>query len=46
LSDPGYAAAAGELGRRVADEVERSPVVEELERLAGCRCGTADLKAA
>ena len=46
LSDPGYAVAARTLGRQVADEVEQSPVVEELERLASCRCGTTDLKAA
>lgn len=46
LSDPAYAAAAGDLGRHVADEVERSPVVAELERLAGCRRATAGLKAA
>lgn len=46
LSDPAYAAAARELGDRVADEVERSPVVEELERLAGCCCAAANLEAA
>ena len=46
LSDPSYAAAARTLGRQVADEVEQSPVVEELERLASCRCRTTDLKAA
>ena len=46
LSDPAYAAAASELGRCVADEVERSPVATELERLAGCRRASAGLKAA
>lgn len=46
LSDPGYAAAAGELGRKVADEVRHSPVIEELEPLARCRCTHADLQAA
>jgi hypothetical protein len=46
LSDPSYAAAAASLGQKIADEVHRSPVVEELERLATCRCGTSDLEAA
>lgn len=34
LSEPSFAAAAARLGRQVAEEVERSPVVEELEGLA------------
>ncbi len=46
LFDPRYAAAARTLGQQVADEAERSPVVEELERLAGCRCATTDRAAA
>ena len=46
LTDRGYAAAADDLGRQVADEVERSPVVEELEALASRRCGAAGLAAA
>lgn len=41
LGNPAYAAGARELGSRVADEVARSSVVEELEELAACRC--ADL---
>lgn len=45
LTDRGYAAAADDLGRQVADEVERSPVVEELEALASRRCGAAGLAA-
>ena len=46
LTDRGYAVAADDLGRQVADEVERSPVVEELEALASRRCGAAGLAAA
>jgi len=46
LSDPRYAAAARSLGHKVAIEVEHSPVIEELERLAGCRGATTALKAA
>ena len=46
LSDPGYATAANALGAQVAEEAERSPVVEELEVLASCRCRTPDRVAA
>ncbi|MGQ0588157.1 MAG: glycosyltransferase, partial [Sphingosinicella sp.] len=46
LGDPGYAAAAAELGGRVADEIARSPVAEELERIALCGCGSAKRAAA
>ena len=46
LGDPAYAAAAAELGARVADEIARSPVAEELERLALCRCENAERVAA
>jgi len=35
LSDPAYAAAAARLGSQVAEDVRRSPVVDELELLAG-----------
>jgi Flp pilus assembly CpaE family ATPase len=45
LSDSAYAAAAAALGRRVAEEAENSPAVEELERMASCRCRTAELAA-
>ncbi len=34
LTDPTYTERARELGKRVADETEHSPIVEELERLA------------
>lgn len=37
LSDPGYKANARILGHKVRVEVEQSPIVEELERLAVCR---------
>ena len=43
LADSRYAAAARRLGRKVRDEKDHSPIVEELERLAG---GCASLKAA
>jgi MGT family glycosyltransferase len=46
LSDPRYAAGAEALGRRVADETEHSPVVEELESLAAGSCEATDLEAA
>jgi MGT family glycosyltransferase len=46
LSNPGYAAAARKLGRKVAAEAEQSSVVDELEQLVGCRCHTADREAA
>jgi UDP:flavonoid glycosyltransferase YjiC (YdhE family) len=39
LADPRYAAAARTLGERVAGEVNNSPVVDELERLAARGCG-------
>jgi MGT family glycosyltransferase len=45
LSDSAYAAAAAALGRRVAEEAENSPAVEELERMASCHCRTAELAA-
>jgi UDP:flavonoid glycosyltransferase YjiC (YdhE family) len=46
LSNPAYAAAAAELGRKVAAEMRESPVVEELEQLAACRCRETDREAA
>jgi len=39
LSDPAYAAAAERLGREVARDMEHSPVVAELEELAGRAVG-------
>ena len=45
LSDPRFARAAAALGAQVADEIERSPVVEELESLARATAG-AELRAA
>lgn len=38
LSDTSYRSAAEDLGGKIGKEVERSPVVEELELLARCRC--------
>ncbi len=46
LANPAYAAAAAELGRKVAAEMRESPVVGELEQLAACRCGESDRQAA
>jgi MGT family glycosyltransferase len=46
LANPDYAAAATELGGKVAAETRDSPVVEELEQIAACRCATTDREAA
>jgi MGT family glycosyltransferase len=46
LADPGYAASARRLGRKVASEARNSRVVEVLEELAGSGSRAAGLKAA
>lgn len=46
LENPDYAAAAAELGGKVAAEMRDSPVAEELERLAARGCPAAEREAA
>lgn len=46
LDEPSFGLAASALGILVAGEAEMSPIVEELESLAGCRCGRTERAAA
>lgn len=46
LRNSAYRTGAEALGRRVADEAENSPVVRELEELAGCGCAFANRRVA